>query len=826
MNFDIPRVNAWKQVNKGELAGSLYATRNINFEKELGYAIPSEKLIVTTKETADILNEGEATDAPVTMTTSATENGAFFGKYLQSSGSVFPSRQLAVVKEGSSSSTSLTQSITVPSGSNQILIVHATCFGPTGVSTAGINTITFNGDALTNEFELDVGTGDDTDTSHSFWYIVAPSQTTADVVATWDSACQNKTLQIFVYENANQTTPFDAFDFYDSSGSGGDTTYTFTTLDNTGNDWATLLGFAVTSAGSHSISGTGSSTIFNATVGAMTYSTYEFIPPQVLQNPTDLATGFCKAQGTISSGTSTRWWTCAGTSVYQSSSENGDFDVDDSQTLPTTSGKTDTDIIAFNNKVYLVDDDNLWRRQSSAYTLISGSMTGQSSKLVQFGDRLYIAGTNKIYSMSTNEVVATSGAHTLDFANSQDFDNHSLSCIRATSQGIWFATTNSKGGRAKVAFWDGVTEDTIEFYKELESGMAMAMSIKDDVPYVLDNRLVLMAFNGSYMQEVARMDNGRRKLYRFDIASNNDRWIHHNGMQTINDEILMAINSRTEDANDDQSIKFPSGVYAYNPEIGIYHKFSFTSQGNGDTPLDQGQVEVVEVGALFSLFDDEQNNAMTDQSDFFVAYAYKEDNSTTKYVIAKHDARGLDHVEPEAGVIVTTKLNATNVQDIWNKVYVFTKPLANATDKIVLKYRKQVYTPTEVDITWVDTTSFTTTDANLADIKTAFEAGADYEVEGLQGDGAGYLAHVTDITESAGTYTVTLDETITGATTRTAKVRFDRWNKVGEFTDSQAQESFHEFNPEAVGTWVQFKIYMIGDGIQLERFLTQSENTQ
>ena len=546
-------------------------------------------------------------------------------------------------------------------------------------------------------------------------------------------------------------------------------------------------------------------------------------------NPTDLATGFCKVQGTVGGLASTRWWTCAGTSVYQTGTENGDFDVDDSGSLPTTSGKADTDIIAFNNRLYLVDDDNLWRRTSSTYTLVSGSMTGDSSKLVQYGDRLYIAGADKIYSMDVGETVATSGAYTVNFANNQDFDNHVISCIRATSNGIWFATINSKGGRGKVAFWDGVTADTIEFYKELESGMAMAMSIKDDVPYILDNRLVLMAFNGSYFEEVGRMDNGNKKLYRFDATSSNDRWIHHNGMQTINDEILMAINSRTEDTSDTQSIRFPSGIYAYNPKYGIYHKNSFTSQTDSATVLDQGQVEVVEVGALFSLFDDEENNGINDQSDFLVGFAYKSDNSTTKYAIAKHDARGGDMNstnKAEASVVVTTKLTADEVLETWEKLYLFTRPLQNTTDKLVLKYRKQEYTPTEVDITWVDTTSFTSTDANLAGIKTAFEADAEYEVEGLQGDGAGYLSHVTNITESTGTYTVTIDETIAGMTTNTARVRFDRWNKVGEFTDDSEVESYKEFNPEAVSTWIQYKVYMLGDGIQLERLLSKSSVTK
>lgn len=296
-------------------------------------------------------------------------------------------------------------------------------------------------------------------------------------------------------------------------------------------------------------------------------------------------------------------------------------------------------------------------------------------------------------------------------------------------------------------------------------------------------------------------------------------------MQTIDGEILMAINSRMEDTADLQIPRTPSGVYAYNDKVGIYNKFTFSSITDPGSVTDQGQLELDEVGAIYSLLDDEELDSRTDQSDFLVSYSYKEDNSTTRYVIAKSDKRGFDMPEANrasAGVLTTTKWFGPNVTEQWQKFYAFIKPLANSTDKIVLKYRCQEYEPVEFDLTWVDTTSFTTTDADFADVLTNFDADVDYEFEGLQGDGSGFVAHITDISESGGTYTVTLDETITGATTRTAKGRVDRWNKVQEFTDADAAESYIEFNPEAECTWIQFKLYMMGDSVELQRILAVS----
>ena len=397
--------------------------------------------------------------------------------------------------------------------------------------------------------------------------------------------------------------------------------------------------------------------------------------------------------------------------------------------------------------------------------------------------------------------------------------------MRKVSNGLWIATYNNQGGRAKVMFWDGVTQDTVEVLKEVESGMIMAMSIKDDVPYILDNRGVLSAYNGSFFEEVARIDLDYKQLYRFDTFSNNDRWIHYNGMQTIDDEILFAINTRMKDTDDKQIPRTPSGVYAYNPSIGIYHKFAFTAQRDDTTVTDMGQLEVVEVGGIYSMVDDEENDLREEQSDFFVAFAYKSDNSTTKYAIAKSDKRGLDVNSASrtvAGAITTTKWFADEVEEEWEKFYAFIRPLRNSTDKLVLKCRKQEYIPVETSITWVNTTSFTSTDADWATIKTNFDNDKDYEFEGLQGDGAGFMAHISDISEAGGTYTVTLDETITGATTNTAKARIDRWDKVAEFTDEDEIDHFIEFKPDKVSTWIQYRLYGIGVDIQLQRILSKS----
>jgi hypothetical protein len=89
------------------------------------------------------------------------------------------------------------------------------------------------------------------------------------------------------------------------------------------------------------------------------------------------------------------------------------------------------------------------------------------------------------------------------------------------------------------------------------------------------------------------------------------------------------------------------------------------------------------------------------------------------------------------------------------------------------------------------------------------------------------MSQIASITELSGTYTVTLDQTITGATTNTARVRVTRWNLVGTpFTDSYEVEQFKEFNPNVVASKIQFKLYIKGKDMEIDRLAIFASGTQ
>jgi hypothetical protein len=100
------------------------------------------------------------------------------------------------------------------------------------------------------------------------------------------------------------------------------------------------------------------------------------------------------------------------------------------------------------------------------------------------------------------------------------------------------------------------------------------------------------------------------------------------------------------------------------------------------------------------------------------------------------------------------------------------KKFENATDKMIFKYRLTEEDPTYATITWATTSSFTTT-TDVTDY-------VGYEAEIIQGTGSGACPQIVSVTDNAGTYTVVIDNAITGVTATTAKARFQKWIKIGE----------------------------------------------
>lgn len=97
---------------------------------------------------------------------------------------------------------SLTFSHTVGSGSSKLLVVGVAMRAPNG---ATVSSITFNGTNLTF-------LRSDTDTTRirsELWYLVAPAETTANIVVTCSAVSGRLAATALQYTGVDQTTPFE-----------------------------------------------------------------------------------------------------------------------------------------------------------------------------------------------------------------------------------------------------------------------------------------------------------------------------------------------------------------------------------------------------------------------------------------------------------------------------------------------------------------------------------------------------------------------------------------------------------------------------------------
>ena len=120
------------------------------------------------------------------------------------------------------------------------------------------------------------------------------------------------------------------------------------------------------------------------------------------------------------------------------------------------------------------------------------------------------------------------------------------------------------------------------------------------------------------------------------------------------------------------------------------------------------------------------------------------------------------------------------------------------------------YQLSSYNITWTSTNTFTVSNSKWSLVSIGDE------VEIIAGSGSGYTAHITDISESAGTYTVTLDEVIPLiAVSDTSSVIVNNWTKGATITLTDT--TLHkQTSVNKSAKWLQIKCELRGEGTQVE----------
>lgn len=186
---------------------------------------------------------------------------------------------------------------------------------------------------------------------------------------------------------------------------------------------------------------------------------------------------------------------------------------------------------------------------------------------------------------------------------------------------------------------------------------------------------------------------------------------------------------------------------------------------------------------------------------------------------------GVSPFLPNRSYFVTPRLNSSDIEDEYGNVHIKYFPLG-PDDKIIIKYKDidkrnypfssvQYGTNTNWNATWTSTTVFT----SVADLSSVV---AGDEVEIISGVGAGHIANIVSISESTGTYTVTLEEEFPFAVANDVmRFNIDNFTKLCEITSSSNEDTkgTYKIPLGRKSKFVQLKVEMRGTGIVIEELI-------
>jgi hypothetical protein len=535
-----------------------------------------------------------------------------------------------------------------------------------------------------------------------------------------------------------------------------------------------------------------------------------------------------------------RWFAICGTRVFKSASDllTATFAEDASTGFQTNYDFNLSDLEIFDNRLWSSTATTLYSKAagsgtgtwSSRRTFASAAGVHKLAYLKKFNRLYFVDDLATVCSIDTANAVATTGS---DYAIDLGTSTGLVTTIVPNSQFMWIGITqpsNSSNDRklnGAIAKWDGISAQLTEEFA-LEAAGCLAMTVDNDVPYAIDSEGRILKYTGYSFEEIARLPVDKLTLTGATAATTtNGRFVHVNGFTaTKNNTLQVLINNLNSDSGATINENLPSGIWELDLEtLSFTHRYTPTLKTSASSTItDFGQNRILTAGAL--KLNTLTNATSSGRSTLICGFNYYTDATTTKSgIFIDSPARADTDLEGQKkAYFVTTWFTASEIEDKWLELWSVHKRFATATDSIRYKYRFIEEAPTYATITWVNTTSFTTTTDITAygPTATGFDGTTGGEFEGIQGTGSGATAHITNIVNNAGTYTVTLDTAITGVTTGTAKARFQKWIPLPSMTDDV--KSFGNTVIGKLGTRIQIKgcLTFTGDG-EFHKFIMVSQ---
>lgn len=337
---------------------------------------------------------------------------------------------------------------------------------------------------------------------------------------------------------------------------------------------------------------------------------------------------------------------------------------------------------------------------------------------------------------------------------------------------------------AEVFAWDRTTGDDYNSRYRVGDRIILAGFVVRGVPYIITKKGAIMRFTG---QGFARVQQFPSFELGMDIAD-----INPNGVLVEENRvrILVTFGASTGTGFGIDSLRILDGLWTFDAETNnLYHSGS----PRDDSGNDFSQQELSAVGAVVG--------TQATQGRYLIgAKAFQVYTGTTEEGIFTSDEDGT--IATQQGYIITPKISSNDVRAFWKQIFPRYRRQSASGDRIRVLYRTQESNtlPAYETITWVNATSFTGTNTDVA---------VNDFVEILAGANAGIIAKITAISGSGTlTFTITSDATL-NAVTSTARARYLPFKDLGTVSSQATQTEV--FRISEIGPWVQFLIMFLGN---------------
>jgi hypothetical protein len=281
-------------------------------------------------------------------------------------------------------------------------------------------------------------------------------------------------------------------------------------------------------------------------------------------------------------GLVTPFATVTGGDIYVHT-DNNDFVVDGSfEGTPVTedtgapSSSAHGGVAAWQGEVYVGGTSTVHSRTSAGTwtSRITGLTSGVARplKVLNFVDNIAVG--------DGSTVKTYSAAHALQYTCSVP-SNHETTCIESTNSELFFGTKNYKG-KAMVARWGAAANSGPDDVYPIDATEVRSIRVFGGVPVITTNKGQVLAFNGAGFSPIANWPvfSSRLRLGQNSAVAG--------GLVEDGDILLASVD--TETAEDFYLPDSPSGIHCYDPNVGLYHRYSFTGARRQQLAVSSGSV--------------------------------------------------------------------------------------------------------------------------------------------------------------------------------------------------------------------------------------------